>query len=66
MRGGAQSHLIQASDGLYYIVKFRNNPQHRRILVNELIASKILAYLQIASPASELCSLIADRHAWRR
>jgi hypothetical protein len=34
MRGGAQAHLMQASDGGYYVVKFRNNPQHRRILVN--------------------------------
>jgi len=60
MRGGAQSHLIQASDGLYYIVKFRNNPQHRRILVNELIAAKILAYLQIATPPSELVQVPAE------
>ena len=50
MRGGAQAHLLEADDGAYYIVKFRNNPQHRRILVNELIASEILAHLQIASP----------------
>ena len=34
MRGGAQSHLLQADDGNYYVVKFRNNPQHRRILSN--------------------------------
>src|SRR5579864_5082995 len=54
MRGGAQAHLIQASDGHYYIVKFRNNPQHHRILVNELIAAEILAYLQISAPPSEL------------
>src|ERR1700688_4809901 len=54
MRGGAQSHLIQASDDQYYVVKFRNNPQHRRILVNELIATEILAYLQISTPPSEL------------
>ncbi len=54
MRGGAQAHLIQASDDHYYIVKFRNNPQHRRILVNELIAAEILSYLQIAVPPSEL------------
>jgi len=54
MRGGAQSHLIQASDGYHYVVKFRNNPQHRRILVNELIAAEILAYLQISTPPSEL------------
>ncbi|HEY3841003.1 MAG TPA: HipA family kinase [Bryobacteraceae bacterium] len=54
MRGGAQSHLIEASDDHYYVVKFRNNPQHRRILVNELIAAEILEYLQISTPASEL------------
>jgi hypothetical protein len=54
MRGGAQSHLIQASDNQFYVVKFRNNPQHRRILVNELIAAEILAHLQIPAPASEL------------
>jgi hypothetical protein len=35
MRGGAQAHLIQAADGHHYVVKFLNNPQHRRILVNE-------------------------------
>ena len=54
MRGGAQSHLIQASDSHFYVVKFRNNPQHRRILVNELIAGEILSYLQIPAPPSEL------------
>ena len=57
MRGGAQSHLIQASDGHCYIVKFLNNPQHRRILVNELIASELLAYLQISAPACDLVQI---------
>ena len=49
MRGGAQSHLLEADDGGHYVVKFLNNPQHRRILVNELIASHFLQYLQIAT-----------------
>jgi hypothetical protein len=34
MRGGAQSHLMRSSDGHYYVVKFQNNPQHRRVLLN--------------------------------
>ena len=42
MRGGAQAHLLEADDGDYYIVKFQNNPQHRRILVNEFVAAEIL------------------------
>ena len=49
MRGGAQSHLLEADDGQFYIVKFQNNPQHRRILVNELVASVLLKYLQIST-----------------
>jgi hypothetical protein len=50
MRGGAQAHLLQADDGNYYVVKFFNNPQHRRVLVNELLAAVFLEYLQIAAP----------------
>src|SRR5580693_2035274 len=45
MRGGAQSHLMRCSDENYYVVKFQNNPQHRRILVNELLGTKLAARL---------------------
>src|ERR1019366_9111936 len=31
MRGGAQGHLMRCDDGHYYVVKFRNNPQHERV-----------------------------------
>jgi hypothetical protein len=54
MRGGAQSHLLEADDGQFYIVKFQNNPQHRRILVNELVASCLLKYLQISTAETAL------------
>ena len=57
MRGGAQAHLLEADDGGYYIVKFQNNPQHRRILVNEFIAAEILAYLQISCPGHQIIRL---------
>jgi hypothetical protein len=50
MRGGAQAHLIEGDDGHHYVVKFRNNPQHRRILANEWLASAIYRYLQIPTP----------------
>src|ERR1700739_3398343 len=39
MRGGAQAHLMRCSDGNYYVVKFQNNPQHRRFLVNERLGT---------------------------
>jgi hypothetical protein len=60
MRGGAQAHLMEADDGNFYIVKFQNNPQHRRILVNEFLAAGILDYLQITSPASDIVRVSAD------
>lgn len=50
MRGGAQSHLLEANDGNWYVVKFRNNPQHWRVLVNELLCGAFLDYLKIAAP----------------
>lgn len=60
MRGGAQSHLLEADDGHWYVVKFRNNPQHRRVLVNELLAATLLDYLKIASPSIALIQLTAE------
>lgn len=45
MRGGAQSHLMRCSDENYYVVKFQNNPQHRRILVNELLGTRLAGRL---------------------
>ena len=57
MRGGAQSHLIEGDDGCFYVVKFLNNPQHRRILINELVCSVFLRYLQISCPDSALIEI---------
>ena len=41
MRGAAQGHLMRCSDEHLYIVKFRNNPQHPRVLANELLATRL-------------------------
>ncbi len=57
MRGGAQSHLIQAEDGNFYVVKFQNNPQHRRILINEWLAAQFLDYLRIQAPETQVIHL---------
>jgi len=57
LRGGAQSHLIECADGRFYAVKFRNNPQHRRILVNEWISAVFLKYLQITTPETAIVDL---------
>src|SRR5208337_1637920 len=57
LRGGAQSHLIECADGRFYAVKFRNNPQPRRILVNEWISAVFLKYLQITTPETAIVDL---------
>ncbi|MBM3815114.1 MAG: hypothetical protein FJW20_26140 [Acidimicrobiia bacterium] len=57
MRGGAQAHLLEADDGHCYVVKFKNNPQHRRILINEWLGSEFLRYLQITAPEPALVEI---------
>src|SRR6202165_4198803 len=54
MRGGAQSHLMRCDDGYYYVVKFQNNPQHRRILVNELLGTRLAARLGLPPAPVEI------------
>jgi hypothetical protein len=54
MRGGAQSHLMLASDNHLYVVKFRNNPQHVRVLANELLATRLGAAIGLSMPHSEV------------
>jgi HipA-like kinase len=36
---------MRASDGKFYIVKFKNNPQHVRVLANEFIATRLAEQL---------------------
>jgi len=69
MRGGAQSHLMRCDDSFYYVVKFQNNPQHRRILVNELLGTRLAARLglpttpvAIISVSEDLIGLTPDLH----
>jgi hypothetical protein len=53
MRGGAQAHLMRCDDGCYYIVKFRNNPQHPRVLVNEMLGTRLAGRLGLpVAPAA--------------
>jgi hypothetical protein len=54
MRGGSQSQLMRASDGNFYIVKFTNNPQCKRILANELIASRLGSLLGLPVPEANV------------
>jgi hypothetical protein len=52
MRGGSQAHLMRCSDQNFYVVKFRNNPQHMRVLANEMLVSVLarVAGLPVPEP----------------
>lgn len=41
---------MRCDDTKYYVVKFHNNPQHRRILVNEMLATRLAARLGLCVP----------------
>lgn len=52
MRGGAQSRLMLCDDRNLWIVKFKNNPQHLRVLANELMATQIAGAIGLPVPVS--------------
>jgi hypothetical protein len=54
LRGGAQSHLLRASDGNWYVTKFQNNPQHIRVLANEMLATRMGLALGLPMPRVEV------------
>ena len=63
MRGGAQSQLMLGADSRLWIVKFQNNPQHIRVLANELIASRLAQAAGLTVPLTdvvEVTSWLAD------
>jgi hypothetical protein len=54
MRGGAQSQLMLGADGNLWVVKFQNNPQHLRVLANELIATRIAEAVGLTVPKTDV------------
>jgi HipA-like protein len=54
MRGGAQGHLMLGADGKLWVVKFQNNPQHMRVLANEMLATRLAAAAGLTVPETEV------------
>jgi hypothetical protein len=59
MRGGAQSHLMLASDRHLYVVKFQNNPQHIRVLANEMLATALARHIGLPVPSTAVVEVTA-------
>lgn len=60
MRGASQPHLMRGQDGDYYVVKFRNNPQHVRILTNEMLAARLALLLGLPVPKPAVVEVPRD------
>jgi hypothetical protein len=54
MRGGAQSQLMLGADGNLWVVKFQNNPQHLRVLANEMLATRLAEAVGLTVPVSDV------------
>lgn len=50
LRGGSQPVLLEASDGLQYVVKFQNNFQGSNLLFNEAIGTEIFRSAGLPAP----------------
>ena len=57
IRGGAQSHLMRCDDGYYCVVKFQNNQQHTRVLVNELLGTRLAARLGLPTVSVDIVAV---------
>jgi len=66
MRGGAQAHLMRCKqdsspeEDFFYIVKFQNNPQHPRILANEMLGTALAARLGLSTAPREVIEVGPD------
>lgn len=45
---------MRADDGHFYVVKFQNNPQHLRVLSNELLATRLAESVGLPVPMTEI------------
>jgi HipA-like kinase len=60
MRGASQPQLLRAQDGDYYIVKFQNNPQHVRVLSNEMLAARLALLIGLPVPQPAIVEVPLD------
>lgn len=45
---------MRCSDGHFYVVKFQNNPQHLRVLANEMLATRLAERAGLPVPCTEV------------
>jgi hypothetical protein len=51
---------MRCADSNYYVVKFQNNPQHTRVLVNDWLGTRLAEMIGLPVPAAEIVNV----HPW--
>jgi hypothetical protein len=51
---------MRCMDGNFYVVKFQNNPQHKRVLANAWIGTRLAGWLGLSVPTTS----IVEVHPW--
>ncbi len=57
MRGSSHPVLVECNDNNLYVVKFQNNPQHIRILANEMLGGRLARLLGLPVPQGKCISV---------
>jgi hypothetical protein len=60
LRGASQPCLMRGDDGHIYVVKFQNNPQHVRVLANEMLATRLGCLMGLPVPESAIVEVPAE------
>lgn len=65
MRGASRPQLVRCDDGESYVVKFRDNPQHVRVLANEMLATRLATLIHLPVPPAAFVEISRElvRHS---
>ena len=60
MDGAGQHHLVQASDGHRYVIKFLNNPQSNTLLATEMLCTELARLMSLRVPPTAIVEVTRD------
>ena len=55
--GGSKSQIMVADNKKKYVIKFRNNPQGSKLVVNEMVVNELATLLKLPSPEGVVANL---------
>lgn len=59
-KGGSRSQIMASADSIQYVIKFKENPQGLKVLVNELVSNAIARKLELPCPEGIIAEIDKD------